>query len=106
MVSLPDWVVTQLLSVAQTGLKNLIPWPNDSVRVLAEQIAALVIENNMLRKLLNRDIKPEPVAENDVVFRFGPDQAYVLYVPSSKPRAQFVAQPGVSTQLDLPFSES
>lgn len=121
MGAIPDWVVKQLLMVAQSGFKNLLPWPNESVQLLAEKIAALVIENELLRKLLDRDTKPNPVVTNDTLaFTFGQDNQYTLHIPAKDPaaRAQLVKslQAAVaelnthklqaqSEQLDLPFTE-
>ena len=120
MVAIPDWVINQLLAVAHTGLKNF-PWPSDTVRVLAERIAALVVENEMLRKLLNGNTKPELVVSDDALaFTFGPDKSYTLHVPvaDQKAREQLVnnllaaaaelnAQKPkhLASQLDLPFPE-
>lgn len=120
MTMLPDWVVAQLLAVAQSGLKNILPWPSDSVRVLAEKIAALVAEVESLRKLLGVDKKSNPVIENGTLtFKFGPDNQYVLSVPVGDPAArkrlsmslagaaeglQTLSASSESSQLDLPFS--
>ena len=88
MVAIPDWVINQLLAVAHTGLKNF-PWPSDTVRVLAERIAALVVENEMLRKLLNGNTKPELVVSDDALaFTFGPDKSYTLHVPVADQKAR------------------
>lgn len=121
MTMLPDWVVAQLLTVAQTGFKNLLPWPNESVSVLAEKIAALVGEVEMLRKLLNVDTKPNPVVDGDTLtFTFGPDNRYSLHMPAVSPKArkqlannlaaaalelQTIPVRSLPNQLDLPFTE-
>ena len=88
MVAIPDWVINQLMAVAQTGLKNF-PWPSDTVRALAEHIAALVVENEMLRKLLDGDKKPAVVVNDDTLtFTFGPDKSYTLHVPVADSKAR------------------
>lgn len=120
MVAIPDWVISQLLAVAQTGLKNF-PWPSDTVRALAERIAALVVENDMLRKLLNNNTKPElGVSVDKLTFTFGPARSYTLCIPilEQKTREQLVTallsaaaelngQKSIhqASQLDLPFPE-
>ena len=121
MTVMPDWVISQLISVAQTGFKNLIPWPNESVRALAEKIAALVIENETLRKLLNNNNKPAVTVDAaQLTIAFGPDNRYTLCVPANdeKLRKQLAqsllaAAEQLQTQkpmtlpcqLDLPFCE-
>ena len=72
-----------LFDVALTGFKNF-PWPNEDIARLAEVIAQLVAENDMLRKLVNRDTKPANVVAGDTfTLSFGPNNAYTLQLPAA-----------------------
>jgi hypothetical protein len=120
--AVPDWVVNQLLTVAQFGFKNLIPWPSESVRLLAEKIAALVAENTLLRKLLDNTTPDTPISGAQFTITFGPEDQYKLHVPLTDIRTRhklakslFAAaaallepvpgQQAGAGQLDLPFTE-
>lgn len=78
-----DWLLGQLLWVAQTGISNLkLSLP--AAEELATAIARLVTENAHLKKLLASRIDVA-VTEQHVEIAFGPGNQYRLLLPAASP---------------------